>query len=206
MIPAVVLAAGMSTRMGRTKATLPLGRDDTFLTRIIRTFDRAAADIADIVVVVGHDADAVIASAAGCGVAVRFVLNADYESGQLSSVLAGLRAVDRPGVSAMLLTLVDVPLFAAATVNAVVDRYRTTHAAVVRPVNGPEHGHPVLLDRALFDQIRRAHPGTGIKPIVRAHVSQAGDVTVDDPGAFIDIDTPVEYERMVSDLAKKTGG
>ena len=51
VIPAMVLAAGKSTRMGRTKATLPIGAHDTFLTRIIRTFHEAAVD--DVIVVVG---------------------------------------------------------------------------------------------------------------------------------------------------------
>jgi molybdenum cofactor cytidylyltransferase len=206
VIPAVVLAAGQSTRMGRTKATLRLGPHDTFLTRILRTLADAAPDVADIVVVVGHDADAVIASVADCGVSARFVLNADYESGQLSSVLAGLRAIDRPGTSAMLLTLVDVPLVAASTVRAVVDGFRRTRAAVVRPVKGAEHGHPVLIDRSLFDAIRRADPAVGIKPVVRAHVSAAGDIALADPGAFTDIDTPAEYERILEGLQGTAGG
>ena len=52
MIPALVLAAGKSTRMGQTKALLRLGAD-TFLSRIVRTF--RAAGVEDVVVVVGHD-------------------------------------------------------------------------------------------------------------------------------------------------------
>lgn len=194
MIPAVVLAAGKSSRMGRPKATLPLDEHDTFLTRIVRTF--LAASIDDVVVVVGHDKDAIIPAFAASGLPARFVENRDSERGQLSSVLAGLAVVDRPGVAAMLLTLVDVPLIAPSTVRAVVDRYRTTHAAIVRPVRGNEHGHPVLIDRALFDALRRADPDSGAKAIVRAHVSPAGDVEVDDEGAFADIDTPDEYERI----------
>src|SRR5689334_14318161 len=59
VIPAIVLAAGKSTRMGRPKATLALGDGDTFLTRIVRTFK--AASVEDVVVVVGHDADAIVA-------------------------------------------------------------------------------------------------------------------------------------------------
>src|SRR6058998_1578668 len=54
VIPAIVLAAGKSTRMGRSKALLPLDADETFLTRIIATL--RAADVEDVVVVVGHDA------------------------------------------------------------------------------------------------------------------------------------------------------
>ncbi len=202
MIPVAVLAAGKSTRMGRPKATLRLDDADTFLTRIIRTFQEAQVD--DVVVVLGHEAEAILKSVEQAGLSPRFVVNEQFESGQFSSVLAGLRAIDRPGVRAMLMTLVDVPLVSAATVRAVLERYRTTHAPVVRPVRGTLHGHPVLIDRSLFDEIRAADPQRGAKPIVRAHVSAAGDVEVEDEGAFSDIDTPEEYKRLV-DLGKKPG-
>ena len=95
---------------------MPLGADDTFLTRIVRTFQ--AAPVEDVVVVVGHDAGTVRESV-GARPHPRFVVNADFERGQLSSLLAGLNAIDRPGVTAMLLTLVDVPFVSAATVRAV---------------------------------------------------------------------------------------
>ena len=196
MIPVIVLAAGKSSRMGRPKATLPLDRGDTFLTRIVRTF--RAASVEDVVVVVGHEADAIAGSFANVDLVARFVENADYEQGQLSSLIAGLRVVDRPGVAAVLLTLVDVPLVSEATVRAVVQRYRETGAPVVRPVRGNEHGHPVLIDRTLFDAIRHADPAVGAKAIIRANVSAAGDVVVDDDGAFVDADTPEEYERLRS--------
>jgi molybdenum cofactor cytidylyltransferase len=188
VIPVIVLAAGKSTRMGRPKATLPLDGGDTFLTRIVRTFAAAAVD--DVVVVVGHDAEVIVSSLADINVPARVVENPDYEQGQLSSLIAGLRVVDRPGVVAALVMLVDVPLVSAATVRAVIDRYRQTGARVVRPVRGDEHGHPVLIDRSLFDAIRRADPAVGAKPIIRANVSPAGDVVVDDAGAFADFDTP----------------
>ena len=95
----------------------------------------------------------------GLAPAARFVTNPDYENGgQFSSLLRGLNAVDRPGVIAALVTLVDVPLVNAATVRAVIERYHQTHAPIVRPVRGQEHGHPVLIDRSLFDEVRRAEP------------------------------------------------
>ena len=120
-----------------------------------------------MVVVLGHDAEAILKSMEQAGLSPRFVVNEQFESGQFSSVLAGLRAIDRPGVSAMLMTLVDVPLVSAATVRAVLERYRTTHAPVVRPVRGTLHGHPVLIDRSLFDEIRSADPQRGAKSIIR---------------------------------------
>jgi CTP:molybdopterin cytidylyltransferase MocA len=195
MIPAVILAAGMSTRMGRTKATLPLSGGETFVTRLVRTFLDAGVD--EVVVVVGHDAEHVVRTLEQARLTPRIVLNPAYASGQFSSLLAGLAAIDRPGVQGMLMTLVDVPAVAPQTVRAVLDRFRKKKPVVVRPVDGVRHGHPILLDRSLFTAIRAADAQTGLKPIVRMHASADGDVQVDDEGAFVDVDTPEEYDRLV---------
>lgn len=196
MIPAIVLAAGRSSRMGVPKATLPLDEGETFLSRIVRTFH--AAGVQDVVVVLGHDAEAIAESLGARDLRARFALNRDYDRGQLSSLQAGLNVIDRPGVEAVLMTLVDVPLVSDATVRAVIERYRQTRAPIVRPTSGARHGHPLLIDRSLFDEIRRADNVDGAKPIVRAHASSAGDVSVEDEGAFIDIDTAAEYQRIIS--------
>jgi molybdenum cofactor cytidylyltransferase len=201
VIPAIVLAAGRSSRMGRAKATLPLDNGDTFLTRIVRTFRDAGVD--DVIVVVGHEANAIARSFSESGLPARFVVNAGYDRGQLSSLVAGLAVIDRPGVAAVLVTLVDVPLVSSATVRAVIERYRLSRAPVVRPTSGARHGHPLLLDRSLFDALRDADPDEGAKPIVRAHASAAGDLEIPDEGAFTDIDTEEDYRRWVID---RSGG
>jgi molybdenum cofactor cytidylyltransferase len=202
MIPAIVLAAGRSSRMGRAKATLPAGDGQTFLTRIVQTF--LDAEIDDVIVVLGHDAEAIAASFSASGLPARFVVNREYDRGQLSSLLAGLNAIDRPGVSAVLVTLVDVPLVSTATVRAVVESYRLTGAPIVRPTAGDRHGHPMLIDRSLFGALRSADLSTGAKPIVRAHASPDGDIAIDDDGAFIDIDTEDDYRKTIG--ARAIGG
>jgi molybdenum cofactor cytidylyltransferase len=197
VIPVIVLAAGRSSRMGQPKALLSLGAGETFLTRIARTF--LDAGVADVVVVVGHDADAIVQSFAESGLPARFVLNRNYDRGQLSSLIAGLDVVDRPGTTATLVALVDVPLVSSATVRTVIDRYRATGAPVVRPTSGTRHGHPLLIDRSLFDALRTADPAAGSKPIIRAHASSEGDVPIEDEGAFVDVDTAEDYTRLISD-------
>jgi len=193
VIPAIVLAAGKSTRMGRPKALLPLGTD-TFLTRIVRTLREAGVE--EVVAVLGHEAEAIAAALSSVRPPVRVVVNEQFERGQLSSLISGLAVIDRPGVAAALVTLVDVPLVTAATVRAVVACYRRTHAPVVRPTRNHRYGHPALFARSLFAALRAADPEGGAKSVVRAHASEAGEVSVDDDGAFLDIDTPAEYERI----------
>jgi molybdenum cofactor cytidylyltransferase len=197
MVPAIVLAAGASTRMGRPKPLLPLGSSgETFLSRILRTLREAEVD--DLLVVVGHEVVSIKESLKPFDFTVRVVENPDYSKGQLSSLQAGLLAADRPGVRGVLVTLVDLPLVSSTTVRAVLEAYsRHPTVAMVRPVSGERHGHPVVFDRQLFDELRTGDPAIGAKPIVHAHQAAILGVPVTDEGAFTDIDTPGDYERFI---------
>ena len=187
---------------GEPKALLRIDDRDTFVTRIIRTFNEAG--ILDVVVVIGHEGSRVEAVARHSGLSPKVITNPAYTSGQFSSLLVGLNAVDRPDLTAVMLALVDAPLFSASTVKALVQRFEETHAPVVRAVRGDQHGHPVLIARSLFDAIRHADQSQGAKPVVRGHASAEGDVPVDDRGAFIDIDTPADYAALLDGSGRIT--
>ncbi len=195
MIPAVILAAGASNRMGRPKALLPVARDgETFIARIVRTFSDAGVD--DVLVVIGAHAEAVRPAIGRLPSFARIVENRDYERGQLSSLVAALDVVDRPGVHAFLSMPVDIPLVSSTTVRAVIEAYRAQRHCIVRPVVGNRHGHPVLFDRSVFGDLRAADPSRGARAVIAAHLPDVLDVPVDDPGAIHDIDTPEDYERF----------
>lgn len=195
MISGIVLAGGKSSRMGRPKALLPIGPEGvTFFDRITRTL--VDAGLEEVVVVVGADAEA-IRGAVRPVQGVRIVDNPDYEQGQLTSLIAGLRAIDLARATAAVVTLIDVPLVSAATVRTLIARQRERDAPVVRPVSNGRHGHPVVFGRALFDELQRADPVHGAKPVVRAHAAEMVEVPIDDEGAFTDIDTREEYEKFI---------
>jgi len=200
-IPGIVLAGGKSSRMGRPKALLPIGTSgETFFDRVTRTLLDAGVD--DIVVVVGADAEAIRAGVRQPATSVRIVDNPDYEQGQLTSLHAGLRAIEGSGARAALVTLIDVPFVSASTVRRLIAVHRERGAAIVRPVSNGRHGHPVIFGCELFDELRRADPAQGAKPVVRAHAAEMIEVPVDDEGAFTDIDTREDYERIIGPLAK----
>ena len=184
--------------MGRAKALLPVDGRDTFVSRLVRTLREAGVDDVIIVAAVDGPLEALRAALAAAPPAPRIVLNQDPSRGQLSSLLTGLQAIDRPGVDALLMALVDIPLVGVATVHALLEAHARSRAPIVRPSRPADsaHGHPVIFDRSVFDDLRGADPGTGIKPVVRARAAEIENVSVEDRGAFLDIDTPADYRRV----------
>jgi molybdenum cofactor cytidylyltransferase len=197
-IPAIILAGGRSSRMGRPKALLPIDQNQTFLSRIVRVLATAGVD--EVVVVVGDvRPDDIYLTLKGAEKMPRVVVNPDPGRGQLSSLLVGLETLEQVGVDAVLVTLVDVPLVTVETVRKLLETYKSTRAPIVRPTrrNNTEHGHPVIFDRGLFTELRQASISEGVKPVVRAYERAVVNVPIDDDGAFVDIDTPSDYERLV---------
>lgn len=204
MIRAIVLAAGASSRMGQAKAALAVGTTgETVVARVVRTL--LSAGLPDVTVVAGAHIDAVRAAMPAFEPRARVVEHLGWAQGQLSSLLAGLAAVEDPQLEAILVTLVDVPLVRPASVAAIVHAWRQTRAPIVRPVDpstslrtdGARHGHPVVFDRAVFDDLRQADPAVGAKAVFAVHASRRLDVPVADDGAYEDVDTPADYRRVV---------
>ena len=197
VIAAIVLAAGESSRMGQPKAALPLGPPgQTVLSRGVASL--LAAGVPDVVVVAGAHPQAVRDALVVADPRVRVIDHPGWRDGQLSSILCGLDAVDTPQLEAVLVTLVDVPLVHPATTRALIQAWRDGGAPLVRPARGEEHGHPVLFDRRLFAELRRADPSRGAKPVVHAHAHDLMNLPVSDEGAFLDLDTPDDYRRILA--------
>ena len=193
MIRGIVLAAGASSRMGQAKAALPFGQTgETFVARVVRTLLRGG--VPDVTVVAGAHIDAVLIAMPSHEPRARVIEHVGWQQGQLSSLQAGLAAIDGPLLEAALVTLVDVPLVQPSTVAAVIAEWRRTRAAIVRPADGDRHGHPVIFDRSVFADLRAADLSAGAKSVFAKH--QVINVQVEDPGAFTDLDTPGEYEEV----------
>ena len=195
MISGIVLAAGASTRMGRAKAALPLGTTgETVVSRVVKTL--LEGGVPSVTVVAGAHIDAVLGAMPLREPRARVIEHLGWEQGQLSSLIAGLAAIDTPLLEGALVTLVDVPLVRSSTVAAVIEAWRRTRAPIVRPVTGDHHGHPVIFDRSIFEDLRAADPAIGAKAVFGAYRDRIVNVSVQDPGAFEDIDTPEDYERL----------
>jgi molybdenum cofactor cytidylyltransferase len=189
-IAGVVLAAGRSTRFGGANKLLAEIDGEPLVRRAVR----AARDggLAEVVVVTGHQAEAV--TAALDGLAVRFVHNPDFAEGQSTSVRAGIAAVPADCEAAMVL-LGDMPAVDAATVRAVADAYGPARGSlVVVPVHAGRRGNPVLWARRYFADLAALTGDRGAREIIDR--DPAAVATVDaGPGVLVDVDTPEALAR-----------
>jgi CTP:molybdopterin cytidylyltransferase MocA len=198
VIPGVILAAGASSRMGRSKALLPIGgAGECFVTRIVRTL--ADAGVEHTIVVVRPDDTEV------CDVLEREGLHADVlanpspDRGQLSSLQVALATLGRPGVVAALITLVDIPLVSAGTVSSLLAAWRRSHAPVVRPSYRGRRGHPYIIGRDVFAEMLHAPVESGARPVLARYEDRMVHVEVEDAGILLDVDTPAEFARLSVD-------
>jgi molybdenum cofactor cytidylyltransferase len=203
MIPGIILAAGLSTRMGTAKALLSAGSGRTFVRVLAQTL--LDGGVTDALIVGRPDDERLRREVDALGANVRFVANEHADTGQLSSVVAGLNAADRPGVRGVLVTPVDAPFVRSSTIRALIETASAAHPPIVRPAYHGRHGHPVMFSRAVFAELRHADPSVGAKAVVHAHAADVVNLEIDDPGVLADVDTPEDYERIIKDFGNRIG-
>lgn len=191
MIASLILAAGESSRMGTDKALL-LYRGRTFLEHILATLHNAG--IEQLTVVLGHHADEIQLAAKLTGTEV--VVNQDYRRGQTSSLQAGLRALDRPAIQAVVLCLVDHPAISTEVIRKLVAAFEQSAAPVVIPTYQGQRGHPALISRALFADLLALNTSEGANSVIRKYRNSTHFVEVNDPGVLIDVDDPESFRRL----------
>ncbi len=192
-IAAVILAGGASRRMERPKVLLRLD-SKSFLQHCA---DGArAAGIRDVVIVLGAGHEEISITLGWFE--GRVVVNEHWESGQLSSIVAGINAVEGSDHGGILIWPVDHPLVPAPLIGEMVQAFHASGKPIVVPVYDGRRGHPILLARTLFDEVRSAPPAIGLRFVIRAHDGGVCEVPTAEEGVLINIDTPDDYRRFVT--------
>ncbi len=201
-VDGIVLAAGRSSRMGRSKAALELG-GRSFLERCVELLRKGGCRSIVVVVsdpaIVGATAAAEAAGAADpAGLRdVVFVRNPDPASEQIASIRIGLDALPADAAGAAILP-VDAPSVRPDTVRALLEAFGRGGAAVliVRPVHGEQPGHPTIFARALFPELSGPDLPQGAETVIEQHAAARLDVPVDDPGVAANVNTPDDYQEL----------
>lgn len=187
-IGALIVAAGMSTRMGEFKPMLSIG-SISIAQRVIATLSQAG--VSKIVMVTGYNATILERHLAGNGII--FLRNEDYETTQMfDSVKIGLRyLLDK--CDKVLFTPVDVPLFTAKTVKAILD----SGASLAAPMCDGKQGHPILISNSLIPEILNDCGEMGLKGAMDRCSIPLLRLDVEDPGTIHDADTPEDFSALV---------
>ena len=185
---ALIVAAGMSKRMGEFKPMLSIG-SISIAQRVIATLQQSG--VSKIVMVTGYNATALERHLSGNGVI--FLRNDHYETTQMfDSVRIGLRYL-KGKCDRVLFTPVDVPLFTAGTVKAILD----SGAALACPMCEGKQGHPILIAEPLIQEILLDCGEQGLKGAMDRCSEPLVRIDVEDPGTIHDADTPEDYASLV---------
>lgn len=192
----ILLAAGASARMGRPKPLLPY-RGATFLDTQIALH---CACSAQVFVVLGHRAAEIAAGAKLTENAV-LLLNPEPDRGQLSSLQCGLRGLPAH-IEAVMIQPVDSPGVAPSTLVAMCQAWEeaSTTPDFVIPVHDGRRGHPVLMRRAVGEELLALGEGATARDVVHAHRAGTLFVDTDDAAIHRDIDTPEDYDRLMAEV------
>ena len=191
-IAGLLLAAGMSTRLGQPKQLLRY-RGRTLLRRAAET--GLAAGLDPLVVVIGAEAEAMRRELANLPVVV--VENARYAEGQSTSLRAGLAALPAD-VAAVVTLLVDLPGVDAPLIQALVGAWEASGFPIVRPEYDGKPGNPVLFAARLLPELARAEGDEGGRHVLRAHAAEVQLMPVENAGVIQDVDTWEAYDALVA--------
>ncbi|HSD48216.1 MAG TPA: nucleotidyltransferase family protein [Actinomycetota bacterium] len=187
VISAVVIAAGAATRFGSTKQ-LRRVRDKPLVQHAV---DAASSVVDEVVVVLGHDADAVEAALTlpPNGRALR---NPRFAEGQSTSLAAGLRACTSSSEAAVVL-LADQPGIADRHIRTLVEAFRATGAPILR-IRFRDGPGPALLARPVWPEAERLTGDVGARALFDAEPERVRWVSVDED-APPDVDLPEDLDR-----------
>jgi CTP:molybdopterin cytidylyltransferase MocA len=190
-VAAVILAAGEARRFGGAKLLAPLGGRPL----VQHVIDAATTSSCDpVVLVVGAGADRLLAAVRpGRSIVIR---NADYATGQASSLRAGLAAV--PDADAAIVLLGDMPGVRSALIEALVAKQRATGAAAVTSLWHGRRTPPTLLHRDLWPALRELRGDTGAREVLADRADVVGLEVGPALGALDDIDTPEDHARIAA--------
>ena len=187
-IGAVIVAAGMSSRMGDFKPMLNIG-SISIAQRIVATLQQAG--VSRIVMITGYNATALERHLADNGLI--FLRNEDYENTQMfDSAKIGLEYL-RDKCDRILFTPVDIPLFTFTTVQTLL----ASDAALACPVCEGQQGHPILIASSLVDKILADSGEGGLKGAISRCGAPMCEIPVDDAGILHDADTPEDYRALL---------
>ena len=191
MICAIVLAAGLSSRMGVQKLLLPFG-GKTVISHIVDQL--LASTVGEVHAVVGHQAERISAELSGRAVSI--VNNPNYTSGMLSSVRCGLRNLPEK-CRAVMVVLGDQPSITTGLIDQILQSFAATEKNILVPLYKGKRGHPILFSSHYRDEILTQYGDVGLRGLLHGHSDDTFEMAVSTASVLCDMDCPEDYRREI---------
>ena len=225
MVTAIVLAAGLSRRMGEeNKLLLPFGKKTVLET----TLDNILSSNIDVVlIVIGHEAQQVkkvlddyLRRNTGFRRKCFIVENPDFEKGMTTSIQAGVKASQnisptihnsQPSTTHnsqlstlnFMICLSDMPLISADEYSFLKNQFeyilKHDTQAIVQPIFKEKRGNPTIFSNFYENHILNLTDAEGCKPIVQSHKNHVYLVEMPTHSILKDIDNTEDYKLMMND-------
>lgn len=197
-VSAIVLAAGLSTRMGRSKLDLPWG-NTSVIGQVITSLSMGgiSCGLTQIVIVTGgarQNFEKAI-QAVQIDLPIQTIENPHYaSSNMLASVKTGLSTLNQ--VSAAMITLGDQPQIKAEVVKELLNLYQTEKPLITVPSYQMRRGHPWLVQQTLWHEIMQLELKQTLRDFLTRHERQIRYLEVETNTILQDLDTPEDYQRF----------
>jgi molybdenum cofactor cytidylyltransferase len=190
----IILAAGMSTRLGQTKQLLKLkGRH-----LIEWVIDAAlASKLTEIILVLGHEQQKILSVIGGKAFLpqLQVVHASDYRQGMSQSLKAGL-SVARGGYPSVMFLLGDQPLVTSKEIDRLLEEFWKSDRDICVPVHKGKRGNPTIFGQNLYDELLRIQGDIGARNLIEAHLGGVHYVETEEPASFLDIDTAEDLKTV----------
>ena len=195
-ISAIVLAAGLSQRMGDNNKLFLDFKGKPLVAHVI---DQVAQSNVHQVILVTSEISIEKIQALEIGDS-QIIINPDYQRGMTTSIQAGIENSSDKNEGYMI-CLGDLPLIQTETFNFLIEsfseEFRKNKEIITIPTFQGKKGNPVIFSSAYRDKILAHTEPEGCRGIIEEHQKQANQVKVSDPGILNDVDTEEDYIQLI---------
>jgi len=195
-IGAVILAAGLSSRMKKNKLLLDL-HGKRVVEHVFQTVKDSVFD--SILVVTGRDHDLMEELASKHGLDT--VLNPNYKEGQSTSVRKGLETIHN-GMDAIMFFMGDQPCIKTDLIKDMIRVFNESSATILVPISNEGRGNPVIFSSKWYEDLEHVEGDKGGRTIIKNNPDQVLYYPITDDLFFMDVDTKDMYNQIKKQMIK----
>ena len=190
MISGIILSTGASFHNGIAPA-LPKIEETTFLRHIVDVL--RSARVIDIVIVINAEENETAKDLSWFD--GKIAVNPSWKTGELSSIRAGLDNVSPDDLHGVMVCPIDHPLITQKLLVNLLQSFWKSKKIIIIPIYNGTRGHPIIYGTKLFEALRSAPQGDGVRGVIQNHQNEIHEAQTDEQGTILTISSMDEYEK-----------